>query len=50
MSFYHQNLEAFRQLLQDKPQLFADSQRQELLELIEPLEDDFTKSGTVGRI
>ena len=41
MSFYyHQNLEAFLQLLREQPQLFADSQRQELLELIEPLEDD----------
>ncbi|MBS0015470.1 MAG: hypothetical protein KFF72_03745 [Arthrospira sp. SH-MAG29] len=40
MSFDEQNLAAFVQLLQEQPQLFTDSQRQELLELIEPLADD----------
>lgn len=40
MSFYKQNLEAFIQLLKQKPKLFTDSKRQELLTLIEPLPDD----------
>jgi len=40
MSFYHQNLEAFLKLLEEQPQLFIDSHRQELIELIEPLPDD----------
>ena len=40
MSFYKQNLEAFVQLLEEKPQLFTESQRQDLIALIEPLEDD----------
>ncbi|MFZ1026919.1 MAG: hypothetical protein WAN66_11930 [Limnoraphis robusta] len=40
MSFHSQNLKAFLQLLKEKPQLFPESKRQELLELIEPLEDD----------
>jgi hypothetical protein len=40
MSFYHQNLEAFLKLLEEQPQLFIDSHRQELIELIELLPDD----------
>lgn len=40
MSFYQQNLEAFLQLLQQQPQLFTESKRQELLQLIDPLPDD----------
>ncbi|MBD2485348.1 hypothetical protein [Planktothrix sp. FACHB-1365] len=40
MSFYNQNLEAFLQLLQEQPQLFTESKRQELLAVIEPLPDD----------
>ncbi|CAD5968585.1 hypothetical protein PCC9214_03659 [Planktothrix tepida] len=40
MSFYQQNLEAFLQLLQEQPQLFSESKRQELIALIEPLPDD----------
>ncbi|EAW34096.1 hypothetical protein [Lyngbya sp. PCC 8106] len=39
MSFHNQNLEAFLKLLKEKPQLFPESKRQELIELIEPLED-----------
>ncbi|CAD5932026.1 hypothetical protein PCC9214_01349 [Planktothrix tepida] len=40
MSFYQQNLEAFLQLLQQQPQLFTESKRQELLAVIEPLPDE----------
>jgi hypothetical protein len=40
MSFYLQNLQAFMQLLQEQPQLFTESKRQELIALIEPLPDD----------
>lgn len=40
MTFEEQNLIAFVQLLQEQPQLFADSKHQELLDLIEPLADD----------
>ncbi|HEY9864615.1 MAG TPA: hypothetical protein V6D21_10615 [Candidatus Obscuribacterales bacterium] len=40
MSFYQQNLESFLQLLQEQPQLFTESKRQELMALIEPLADD----------
>ncbi|MBE9144950.1 hypothetical protein [Planktothrix mougeotii] len=40
MSFYKQNLEAFLQLLQEQPQLFTESKRQELLAVIEPLPDE----------
>lgn len=40
MSFHRQNLEAFLQLLKEKPKLFPPSKRQELLELIKPLEDE----------
>jgi len=40
MSFYQQNLQAFLQLLQEQPQLFNESKRQELMALIEPLPDD----------
>jgi hypothetical protein len=40
MSFYQQNLESFLQLLQEQPQLFTESKRQELMVLIEPLPDD----------
>lgn len=40
MSFYHQNLEAFLQLLEQQPQLFNDLHRQDLINLIEPLPDD----------
>jgi hypothetical protein len=40
MSFHNQNLEAFLKLLKEKPQLFPQSKRQELIELIEPLEDE----------
>ena len=40
MSFYLQNLQAFMRLLQEQPQLFGDSKRQELMALIEPLPDD----------
>ncbi len=40
MSFYHQNLEAFLKLLEEQPQLFNHSHRQDLIELIEPLPDD----------
>lgn len=40
MSFEEENLVAFVQLLQEQPQLFADSKHQELLDLIEPLADD----------
>jgi hypothetical protein len=40
MSFYQQNLQAFLQLLQEQPQLFSESKRQELIALIEPLPDD----------
>ncbi|CAC5345933.1 MULTISPECIES: hypothetical protein [Planktothrix] len=40
MSFYQQNLQAFMRLLQEQPQLFGDSKRQELIALIESLPDD----------
>jgi hypothetical protein len=40
MSFYQQNLQAFLRLLQEQPQLFTESKRQELIALIEPLPDD----------
>ncbi|MDS1345398.1 hypothetical protein [Planktothrix agardhii] len=40
MSFYQQNLQAFMRLLQEQPQLFSESKRQELIALIEPLPDD----------
>ncbi|VXD19671.1 hypothetical protein [Planktothrix paucivesiculata] len=40
MSFYQQNLQAFMRLLQEQPQLFNESKRQELMALIEPLPDD----------
>jgi hypothetical protein len=40
MSFYHQNLEAFLKLLEEQPQLFTNSHRQDLIELVEPLPDD----------
>jgi hypothetical protein len=40
MSFYHQNLEAFLKLLEEQPQLFNNSHRQDLIDLIEPLPDD----------
>ena len=40
MSFYQQNLQAFLRLLQEQPQLFTESKRQELMALIEPLPDD----------
>ncbi|MBD2483394.1 hypothetical protein [Planktothrix sp. FACHB-1365] len=40
MSFYQQNLQAFMRLLQEQPQLFTESKRQELIALIEPLPDD----------
>lgn len=40
MSFYKQNLEAFVKLLKEKPQLFTESQRQDLIALIEPLPDE----------
>lgn len=40
MSFYAQNLKAFLQLLQEKPQFFTLEKRQELIALIEPLPDD----------
>ncbi|MGI0500434.1 hypothetical protein [Limnospira platensis] len=40
MSSYQKNLQCFVQLLQKQPQLFNDSQHQELLDLIEPLPDD----------
>lgn len=43
MSFYQQNLEAFLQLLEEQPQLFTESKRQELMALIEPLPDDGEK-------
>ncbi len=43
MSFYQQNLQAFLRLLQEKPQLFNESKRQELIELIELLPDDVEK-------
>ncbi|MEB3280388.1 MAG: hypothetical protein VKK42_15860 [Lyngbya sp.] len=40
MSFHRQNLEAFLQLLKEKPRLFPPSKRQELVELITPLKDE----------
>ena len=40
MSFYQQNLQAFMRQLQEQPQLFSESKRQELIALIEPLPDD----------
>lgn len=50
MSFYKQNLEAFVQLLEEKPQLFTPEKRQDLIALIEPLEDDIeTLSVAIAR-
>lgn len=40
MSSYNKNLQSFVQLLHKQRQLFTDSKRQELLDLIEPLPDD----------
>jgi len=40
MSFYQQNLQAFLRLLQEQPQLFNESKRQELMALIQLLPDD----------